>query len=153
MRTAETIEAKKSVKTPSAAPKAKGVKRNPRSLANLVAPWKPGQSGNPGGRPKNDMAQEIAQAVFSQNPELIYKAFTKALHKGSAFAFQVLSDRAYGKLKETKEVTHRYEDVPDADLQQRVDALMRDLGLAQQVDDAAATAGAAAGATAESKPT
>lgn len=152
MRTADTIEAQGSVKTPKTSAKKSGKPRNPRSLANLVAPWKPGQSGNPGGKPKDDMAREIAQAIFSNNPELIYKAFSRTLKKGNAYAFQVLSDRAYGKLKETKEVTHRYEDVPDADLQQRVDDLIRDLGLAKQVDDAAATAGSEAGTTASGKP-
>ena len=66
--------------------------------------WKPGQSGNPGGRPKNDISAEIARAVFEQNPELVYAAMTQVLKKGSAFGFQVLSDRAYGKLKESLKV-------------------------------------------------
>lgn len=132
MKTAQAIEAANSDKSPSIAAK----KRNPRSLANLVAPWKPGQSGNPGGRPKNDVAQEIAQAIFTKNPELIYQAFSKMLGKGNAYAFQVLSDRAFGKLKETKEVTHRHGDIPDSDLQARIDKLMQDLGLAQEVDAA-----------------
>jgi hypothetical protein len=29
-----------------------------------LKPWKPGQSGNPGGRPKRDLAAEIARAIF-----------------------------------------------------------------------------------------
>ena len=101
-----------------------------------LKPWKPGQSGNPGGRPKNDVASEIAKAVFSQNPEMIYQAFLKALKKGNVCAFKVLADRAYGKVKETREVTHRYEDLSDEDLQCRIDEIMRDLGLAAQVDAA-----------------
>ena len=49
---------------------------HPKSLANLK-PWKPGQSGNPGGRPKQDDAAIIARAVFENNPEAIYKAIEK----------------------------------------------------------------------------
>lgn len=45
-------------------------------------------------------------AVFSQNPEMIYQAFLKALKKGNVYAFKVLVDRAYGKVTETREVTH-----------------------------------------------
>ena len=101
-----------------------------------LKPWKPGQSGNPGGRPKNDVASEIAKAIFSQNPEMIYRAFLKALEKGNVYAFQVLADRAYGKVKETREVTHRYEDLSDTDLQREIDSLLAHLGLASQVDAA-----------------
>ena len=99
-----------------------------------LKPWKPGQSGNPGGRPKNDVASEIAKAAFSQNPELIYRAFIEALKKGNARAFQVLADRAYGKIKGTREVTHRYENLSDADLQREIDSLLSHLGLAATRD-------------------
>ena len=33
--------------------------------------FKPGQNGNPGGRPERDIAAEIARAIFEKNPELI----------------------------------------------------------------------------------
>lgn len=133
MRTKESIEAQASVKTPE-----KSAELTGKALGrkNLVAPWKPGQSGNPGGRPKDDVAQIIARKVFEQNPELIYKAFASALAKGGAFAFQVLSDRAYGKLKESKEVNHTYNETADADLAERIAALERDLGLAGEIDQA-----------------
>jgi hypothetical protein len=36
--------------------------------------WRPGQSGNPIGK-RNDVAAEIARAVFEQNTEALYKAF------------------------------------------------------------------------------
>lgn len=69
-----------------------------RQLA-AIAPFKfkPGQSGNPGGRPKRDFAAEIAQAVFEKNPEIVYTAMLKSLRKGSAGAFAVLAERGYGK--------------------------------------------------------
>src|SRR6516162_5627557 len=49
--------------------------------------WQPGKSANPGGRPKRDLAAEIARAVFERNAEALYKAYTKAALKGNAYAF------------------------------------------------------------------
>ena len=57
-----------------------------------------GPSRNPGGRPKKDIAAEIAQRVFEENADAIYKAMLKALLKGDPEVFAVLADRAYGKL-------------------------------------------------------
>jgi hypothetical protein len=59
--------------------------------------WKPGQSGNPGGRPKHDLAAEIARAIFEQEPEVITRALAAELKKGNAKVFAALADRAYGK--------------------------------------------------------
>jgi hypothetical protein len=67
--------------------------------------FKPGQSGNPGGRPKRDYAAEIAQAVFEQNPDLIYKAMLKSLKRGSAGSFAVLAERGYGKTPQHVELS------------------------------------------------
>lgn len=77
------------------------------SRADRIKAWrfKPGQSGNPSGRPKSDISAIIARAVFENNADMLYKAYAKALSKGSGFTFQVLSDRAYGKLKESVEVS------------------------------------------------
>jgi hypothetical protein len=61
---------------------------------------KPGQSGNANGRPKHDIASEIAQAVFTNIPELIYQAFCKLLRRGNGYTFQVLADRAFGQAEE-----------------------------------------------------
>jgi hypothetical protein len=59
--------------------------------------WKPGQSGNPGGRPKRDLAAEIARSIFERNAEAIERVFAKELKKGNARVFAALADRAYGK--------------------------------------------------------
>lgn len=67
--------------------------------------WKPGQSGNPNGRPKRDFAAELCRAVIEENPDLVYKGILRTLGKGSAFALQVVSDRGYGKLKESVELS------------------------------------------------
>jgi poly-beta-hydroxyalkanoate depolymerase len=62
-----------------------------------LKPWKPGQSGNPGGRPKRDLAAEIARAIFEQDSEAITRAFAAELKKANAKVFTALADRAYGK--------------------------------------------------------
>ena len=72
-----------------------------------LAPWRfqPGKSGNPGGRPKRDVASEISRAIFEENPEAIYKAQGKRIMKGDPYAFKEHAERAYGKLKESVEVS------------------------------------------------
>lgn len=103
MRTANIIEGQKSEKSqeqPSGQPKYKRGE-HPNSRKNLVAPWKPGDVGNPTGKNGHDLASEIAKAIFSENGEEIYKAMTKALLKGNAYAFTQIAERGFGKLKET----------------------------------------------------
>lgn len=145
MKTAESIEAQSAENKPAN-------KRKGRGDFSRIAKWawKPGQSGNPGGRKKADLAKVIAQAVFESNPELIYKAYSKLLAKGSAYGFQVVSDRAYGKLTETKELIHRYEDEPDGNIQERIDAILSELGLKSQIDALRGTEGTEGGASTES---
>jgi len=139
VKTAETIEAAASGKKPSDKSEKTG---RERSLANLIAPWTPETAPRNGGRPKKDQSQIIARQVFENNPELIYKAFCKALAKGQAFAFQVLSDRAYGKLIQKQELMGKdggpieLTDANDADLSKRIADLERDLGLARTIDEA-----------------
>jgi len=77
--------------------------RHPNSLANL-RPFQPGDCGNPGGKPK-DMARQIARKLFEQNEEAVYSAMGEALLKGNAYAFSVLAERGYGKVKDLLELT------------------------------------------------
>lgn len=102
-RTAQTIEEHKSVSSPNHSPKNDRRGTHPNSKKNLTAPFIKGVSGNPGGKPKYDIAAEIARAVIEGNQEEIYKAFVSALRKGNAYAFSVLADRGYGKVKEIVE--------------------------------------------------
>ena len=103
--------------------------------------WKPGQSGNPSGsHAKHDFAKQIAKAVFENNPEALYKAFSKAMLKGNAYAFQQLADRAYGKLKETHAVeVGPLQDMSAEGINERIAQLERELGLAKQIDEAGRT--------------
>jgi len=73
-----------------------------------LKPWKPGQSGNPGGRPKRDLAAEIARMIFERDTEAIERAFAAALRKGDARVFKALADRAYGKPRQ--QIEHVDED-------------------------------------------
>lgn len=65
--------------------------------------WKPGQSGNPSGRPKRDLASELAVDLFLDNPDVIYKAMLAAMERGDARVFQILAERGFGKLTEKVE--------------------------------------------------
>jgi len=76
------------------------VETKKRGRTENLKPWKPGQSGNPGGRRKHDVAAHIARAVLEGNQEAAYKALAKALLKGNAYVFQELAERGYGKIKE-----------------------------------------------------
>lgn len=107
MRTAQAIEESRekkaeSVKTEKTQKYPRG--KHPNTINNLKM-WKPGECGNPGGRPKLDMAAVISRAIFENNPQLIYEAFGKAMKKGNAYAFQVVADRAYGKMTDKIEVS------------------------------------------------
>ena len=105
-------------------------RRGDASYTARIAPWKwqPGHCPNPGGRPKHDLAAEIARAVFENNAEALYKAYTKAALKGNAYAFKELADRAFGKLKETHQVDIPYKDVPTEDLPKEITRLEIALG-------------------------
>lgn len=72
--------------------------------------FKPGQSGNPGGRPKRDFAAEIAQAILkaATDPkqfESIKRGMLKKFRKGDAKAFETLAARAAGRPHQQIDVT------------------------------------------------
>lgn len=50
--------------------------------------------------PGTDIAAVIARRAFEDNPDEILAGFQEQLSKGNAYAFSVLADRGYGKLKE-----------------------------------------------------
>lgn len=139
-RTAQFIEETKAQAAESRPPEKK---REKGKLRNGLSPdigkatqIKPGEVRNPGGRPKRDIAADIARAVFETSEAEAILAFRKALLNGNAYTFKELAERGYGKLQEKKEVTHVYQEVPDADLSKRIADLERDLGYAGAIDEA-----------------
>lgn len=96
------------------------------------------------------MSQIIARAVIEENAEGIYKAYARQLLKGGAFAFQVIAERGFGKLKETRDTGADFNEIPDSSLEERVTQLERELypavypGLAREAGEAARTGSAAA---------
>ena len=75
-----------------------------RGRTENLKPWKPAHCGNPGGRRKKDVEAEIAQRVFEENADAIYRAMLKALLKGDPEVFAVLADRAFGKCSQKVEI-------------------------------------------------
>jgi hypothetical protein len=128
-RTAQSIEESKEAKSRSVRTRKSSAKENrrgshPNSRRNLIAPWPKGVSGNPGGRPKKDWAAEIARAVLEGNYEAIYKAMTKAVLKGNAYAFKEIADRAYGKIRDKVEHSGQVETMSLEQVRQRISELL-----------------------------
>lgn len=71
-----------------------------------LTPFKKGQSGNPNGRPKKlpELDKLLSDIPESDYESLISKLFAMA-KKGNVRAAEVILDRAYGKAKETMEIS------------------------------------------------
>ena len=77
--------------------------------------WKPGESGNPNGRPLKiktipDILNKIGEEEGTVDGKtkldvIMYKVFQFAL-EGKPWAVQFIADRTEGKAKEFKEITH-----------------------------------------------
>ena len=70
-----------------------------------LKPFPKGVSGNPGGRPKSDVAAVLARRVFAENQPEIIAGLAKALRRGDAAVFKALADRAFGRLPQPVAVT------------------------------------------------
>ena len=107
-RTAQSIEAKKSSEGTRPKKPRKTHKMHPNSIKNLkpAPPWKKGVSANPGGLPGTDLAAVYARRLFEEHPEGITDELGDRLKGFNAYAYSVLADRGYGKVKEVQQVEH-----------------------------------------------
>lgn len=106
--------------------------------------FKPGQSGNPGGKRKGDTAKRIAKRIFDDNEEALYQVYLASAMKGNPYTFKELAERGFGKLKEQVEITTSETD--DTDIERRISEILTELGLAAQIDSAGGAERAKAGA-------
>lgn len=91
------------------------------SIDNLK-PWKPGQSGNPGGRPKGIAAR--AREHTDKAIEVLVDGMADEDPRVRVVAAKEILDRGYGKpVAMTADVTRRLEDMDDDSLDAAIDAL------------------------------
>ena len=64
--------------------------------------WKPGQSGNPSGRPKKkpltDALQRVLNKLSEQDAEVLVSEIVKRMATGDVGAFKEVADRVEGKV-------------------------------------------------------
>jgi len=67
--------------------------------------WKPGQSGNPGGRPKKKPLTEALEKIYSDPEECMAaaRALAKKARAGSIAHFQEAANRLGGRVADTDE--------------------------------------------------
>jgi hypothetical protein len=110
VRTARFIEEQKEGNAPLAPEgrRKRGPRGKPFAKGNgqgVEHRFKQGESGNPGGKPGTDVAAIIARRVIEENQDAICEGFAAQLIKGNAYAFNVLADRGYGKMKDGLELS------------------------------------------------
>ena len=101
-------------------------------MSNLK-PFKPGQSGNPGGRPKGLAAK--AREYADRALEVIAEALEDADPKVRLAAAKEVFDRGYGKpVSMTADVSKRLDDLDDDSLDSAIDALRAAIGSPDAAD-------------------
>jgi hypothetical protein len=105
-----------------------------RRLANLRPPFKPGQSGNPGGRPKRRLIDEALTELLltedSKIAEAIARALVRKAKRGDLRAIQLTAERVQGKPKQAMELSGvdgepmRFENMSNEQLDSRLKELL-----------------------------
>ena len=74
----------------------------PQGRPENLTPWKPGQSGNPGGRPKKKPLTEALEKIYSDPKECLAaaRALAKKARAGSIAHFQEAANRLKGPVPE-----------------------------------------------------
>ncbi len=104
--------------------------------ANLK-PWKPGQSGNPGGRPRKRLIDEALQDLLASNDgeaaRDVAAALVKRARKGDLRAIQLIAERTQGKPMRAIEISGSdggaldIDHMTDEQLEHRINALLTEL--------------------------
>jgi hypothetical protein len=75
-------------------------------VKNNLKPFRPGQSGNPNGRPKKIPLDDLLTEVCTKDEMIkVLKALLKKAKAGNTTAAQIILDRYYGRAKEFVEIT------------------------------------------------
>ncbi len=89
-------------------------------MARLGNPnWKPGVSGNPGGRREQKFRNALDRAIAQDDGHRLRMAAEKLLDmasEGIAWAIGMLADRVDGKADQNINLVHRAEEMSDDDL-------------------------------------
>jgi Family of unknown function (DUF5681) len=104
-----------------------------------LKPWKPGQSGNPGGRPKGRLIDEALEELLLSNDSELALAIAKKLlaraKTGEVKAIQLVAERVQGKPKRQLELSGPdggpldIHNMTDEELNQRIAELTEELKL------------------------
>lgn len=90
-------------------PENRNENRKRHTLPDAAKPYqfKPGQSGNPGGRPKRKPLTEAYERILSNPAEAnaIAKAMIRLARKGNVRAAQELADRTEGKAIQAMDIS------------------------------------------------
>ena len=121
-------------------------KRKPHSQGR---PFKKGQSGNPGGRPKKLHITNMFEAILSRPEnrkelESIIMDILKSRRMASVLLLREIADRTEGKVSQEIEVSGQLTTLSDTDLEQRLAKLLQGFGLALLAQNSAITAGSQA---------
>lgn len=97
-----------------------------------LKPFQPGQSGNPGGRPKGIAAK--AREHGDKALDVLVNALDDDDAKTRIVAAREILDRGYGKpVTMTADVTNRLSDLDDDTLNSAIDALRSAIGTSDEV--------------------
>lgn len=81
--------------------------RGPSPDVGKATQWKPGQSGNPNGARKSDLAKKMFEELFEEEYVVVKRAVLGRLKKGDAKMFETGANRAFGKVPDTINVNYR----------------------------------------------
>ena len=104
-----------------------------------MKPWKPGQSGNPGGRPRRRLIDQVLEERLLNKDSALATAIANRLldraRRGELKAIQLVAERTQGKPRRQMELSGPdggpldIQNMTEAELTQRMAELMEELGL------------------------